>query len=171
MERAWAVRAGLGWIGRNGMLVNPKLGTFTFIGTLITTLELEPSKPIENHCGTCKRCTEACPTGAILENKTIDAQRCLSYQTIEKRGNIDNELIDLAENTLYGCDRCQLACPWNRFAHPHNHPELMPIEGIFEIDWTTISRSQFNKHLKFSPMQRAGLKKIKERYNQIIHHS
>ncbi len=167
LERYWAARAGLGWIGRNGMLVNPKLGTFSFIGTLITTLELEPSKPIENHCGTCKRCIEACPTKAILENKTINARRCLSYQTIEKRGKIDEELRELASNTLYGCDRCQLACPWNRFAHPHNHPELMPIEGIFEIDWTTISRSEFNKHLKFSPMQRAGLKKIKERYSQI----
>ena len=73
-----------------------------------------------------------------------------------------------AGNTLYGCDRCQLACPWNRFAHPHNHPELTPIDGIFEIDWTTISRSEFNKRLEFSPMQRAGLKKIKERYSQII---
>ena len=168
MERTWAVKAGLGWIGRNGMLVNPKLGTFTFIGTLITTLELEPNKPIENHCGTCKRCIDACPTGAILKNKTIDARRCLSYQTIEKRGEIDEELKELAGNTLYGCDRCQIACPWNRFAKPHNHPELMPIEGIFEIDWSTISRSEFNKHLKFSPMQRAGLKKIKSRYKQII---
>ena len=168
MERTWAVRAGLGWIGRNGMLVNPKLGTFTFIGTLITTLELEPSKPIENHCGTCKKCIEACPTKSILDNKTIDARRCLSYQTIEKRGEIDDELRELAGNTLYGCDCCQLACPWNRFAHPHNHPELEPIEGIFDIDWTTISRSEFNKRLKFSPMQRAGLKKIKERYTQII---
>ena len=168
MERTWAVKAGLGWIGRNGMLVNPKLGTFTFIGTLITTLELEPNKPIENHCGTCKRCIEACPTGAILKNKTIDARHCLSYQTIEKRGEIDEELKELAGNTLYGCDRCQIACPWNRFAKPHNHPELMPIEGIFEIDWSTISLSEFNKHLKFSPMQRAGLKKIKSRYKQII---
>jgi epoxyqueuosine reductase len=168
MERVWASKAGLGWIGRNGMLVNPKLGTFTFIGTLITTLELESSTPMENHCGTCKRCIEACPTNAIHKNKTIDARRCLSYQTIEKHGDMDEELFDLAGNTLYGCDRCQLVCPWNRFAKPHNHPELMPIDGIFEIDWSTISRSEFNKHLKFSPMQRAGLKKIKSRYNQII---
>ena len=171
MERAWAVRAGLGWIGRNGMLVNPKLGTFTFIGTLITTLELEPSRPMKNHCGTCKKCIEACPTGAILGNKTIDARRCLSYQTIEKRGDIDNELIDLAGNTLYGCDRCQLACPWNRFAKPHNHPELIQIDGIFNLDWTSMTRSEFNNRLKFSPMQRAGLKKIKSRYNQITTNS
>ena len=168
MERAWAVRAGLGWIGRNGMLVNPKFGTFTFIGTLITTLELEPNTPMENRCGTCKRCIEACPTGTILDNKTIDARRCLSYQTIEKRGEIDEELKELAGNTLYGCDRCQLVCPWNRFAHPHNHPELEPIEGIFNIDWKSMTRSEFSKQLKFSPMQRAGLKKIKLRYNQII---
>ena len=194
MERAWAVRAGLGWIGRNGMLVNPKFGTFTFIGTLITTLELEPSTPMENRCGTCRKCIEACPTGAIIEqqtltpsplglplkqgeniraqktylNRTIDARRCLSYQTIEKRGEIDEELRGLAANTLYGCDRCQLACPWNRFAHPHNHPELEPIEGIFDINWASMTRSEFGKRLKFSPMQRAGLKKIKERYRQII---
>lgn len=168
MERAWAVRAGLGWIGRNGMLVNPEFGTFTFIGTLITTLELEPSSPMENRCGTCMKCVEACPTKAILKNKTIDARRCLSYQTIEKRGEIDEELRELAGNTLYGCDRCQLACPWNRFAHPHNHPELEPIEGIFDIDWASMTRSEFNHQLKFSPMQRAGLKKIKDRYKQII---
>jgi epoxyqueuosine reductase len=169
MERAWAVRAGLGWIGRNGMLVNPRLGTFTFIGTLITTLALEPSEPMMNHCGRCRKCIEACPTGAILENKTIDARRCLSYQTIEKKGDIDIELTDAAENTLYGCDRCQLACPWNRFAKPHNHPELSPIEGIFELDWTVMSRSEFNRKLKFSPMQRVGLKKIRARYEQIIY--
>lgn len=171
MERAWAARAGLGWIGRSGMLVNPKFGTFTFIGTLITSLELESNKPIPNRCGTCRRCIEACPTKAIRHNHTIDARRCLSYQTIEKRGDIDDELINLAGNTLYGCDRCQLACPWNRFAKPHNHPELMPIDGIFTIDWDSMSRSVFNNRLKFSPMQRAGLKKIKSRYNQIIHNS
>lgn len=170
LERYWASRAGLGWIGRNGMLVNPKLGTFTFIGTLITSLDLEPNKEMGNRCGTCRRCVDACPTNAIL-NKTIDARRCLSYQTIEKRGDIDNELIEVAENTLYGCDRCQLACPWNRFAHPHNHLELEPIEEIFELDWTSMSRSEFNRKLKFSPMQRAGLKKIKARYEQIIHNS
>lgn len=170
LERYWATRAGLGWIGRNGMLVNPTLGTFTFIGTLITSLDLEPSREMENRCGTCSKCMDACPTKAIL-NKTIDARRCLSYQTIEKRGEIDNELIEMAGNTLYGCDRCQLACPWNRFAHPHNHPELEPIEGIFELDWASMTRSEFNRKLKFSPMQRAGLKKIKARYVQIIHNS
>lgn len=189
LERYWAARAGLGWIGRNGMLVNPKLGTFTFIGTLITSLELEPSEEMENRCGTCRKCIDACPTGAILNNPlplkqgeninaqqhtlknnlnyTIDARKCLSYQTIEKRGEVDNEIIEVAGNTLYGCDRCQLACPWNRFAHPHKHPELEPIEGIFEIDWASMSRSEFNRKLKFSPMQRAGLKKIKARYMQI----
>lgn len=167
LERYWASRAGLGWIGRNGMLVNPRLGTFTFIGTLITSLDLEPNKEMGNRCGTCRRCVDACPTNAIL-NKTIDARRCLSYQTIEKRGDIDNELIEVAKNTLYGCDRCQLACPWNRFAHPHNHLELEPIEEIFELDWASMSRSEFNRKLKFSPMQRAGLKKIKARYEQII---
>ena len=170
LERYWATRAGLGWIGRNGMLVNPTLGTFTFIGTLITSLDLEPSREMENRCGTCSKCMDACPTKAIL-NKTIDARRCLSYQTIEKRGEIDNELIEMAGNTLYGCDRCQLACPWNRFAHPHNHPELEPIEGIFELNWASMTRSEFNRKLKFSPMQRAGLKKIKTRYVQIIHNS
>ena len=169
MERAWAVRAGLGWIGRNGMLVNPRLGTFTFIGTLITTLALEPNEPMMNLCGRCRKCIEACPTGAIRENKTIDARRCLSYQTIEKKGDIDIELTNAAKNTLYGCDRCQLACPWNRFAKPHNHPELSPIEGIFELNWMVMSRSEFNRKLKFSPMQRAGLKKIRARYEQIIY--
>ena len=166
LERYWATRAGLGWIGKNGILVNPKLGTFTFIGTLITSLDLEASGEMENRCGTCRKCIDACPTGAIID-KTIDARKCLSYQTIEKRGEVDNELIEVAGNTLYGCDRCQLACPWNRFAQPHSHPELEPIEGIFELDWASMSRSEFNRKLKFNPMQRAGLKKIKARYMQI----
>lgn len=168
MERAWAVRAGLGWIGRNGMLVNPNFGTFTFIGTLITTLKLEASEPMSNRCGNCRRCIDACPTCAIRENRTIDARKCLSYQTVEKRGLIDEELLDKCGDTLYGCDRCQLACPWNRVAKPHNHDELQPIDGIFDMDWLAMTRSEFNRKLKFSPMQRAGLKKIRERYIQII---
>lgn len=167
LERYWAERAGLGWIGRSGMLINPKMGTYTFIGTLITTLELPGDSPMSNRCGRCRKCIEACPTKAIVNDAVLDARRCLSYQTIEKRGSVDESLLRIAGARLYGCDRCMQVCPWNRFAHPGDIEELAPVEGLFDLDWKKLTRGEFNRVLKYSPMQRAGYKKLRTRIDEI----
>lgn len=167
MERTWAVRAGLGWIGKSNMLINPTLGTFTFIGTLITSLELESDTPIASRCGRCTACIDNCPTQALIGAYHLDARKCLSYHTIESRAEVPQFDTTRANHTLYGCDACQLACPWNRFAQPHHTDELRPIEGIFNIEWSELTRSEFKKRFKFSPMQRAGYQKIRNRAKQI----
>lgn len=168
LERFWAERAGLGWIGRSGMLVNPRLGTYTLIGTLITTLVLPPDSPMPNCCGRCRRCVSACPTCAFIADGVIDARRCLSYQTIEKRGAVDGELLPLAGNTLYGCDRCMSICPWNRFAHPTDVVELQPVDGLFDADWQNLTRGEFNRMLRHNAMQRAGYRKLRARLDEIF---
>lgn len=168
MERSWAVRAGLGWIGRSGMLVNPRLGTYSFIGVMFTSAVIAPDTPTANRCGRCSRCVDACPTAAIdCGNSAIDARRCLSYLTIESREPLPEVLATQAGNILYGCDRCMEVCPWNRFSHPTAVSELQPVDGLFAIDWATIGRGEFNRRLKFSAMQRAGHKKVRDRALQI----
>lgn len=167
MERAWGEKAGLGWIGKSSLLVNPQFGTYTFIGTLISSLKLKPDTPMRNRCGNCNACINSCPTNALKNNYWLDARKCLSYHTIESRNVVPEYNSEIANSTLYGCDICQSVCPWNRFATPHHTPELNTINGLFEIDWETLTRSQFNRTLKLSAMQRAGYKKIRDRAKQI----
>ncbi len=169
LERVWAARAGLGWIGKNSMLINPKLGTHTFIGTLITSLTLEPDTPMASRCGNCHACIDACPTQALREPYIIDARNCVSFHTIESRNHAPQFNNPIADNTLFGCDCCHKICPWNRFSKPHNTAELMPIEGLFNIDWNNITRSEFKNRLKNSAMQRAGYQKLRDRARQIEH--
>lgn len=171
MERTWAVRAGLGWIGRSGMLVNPRLGTYTLIGIIFTSLHLPSAIPMPDRCGHCRRCLDACPTGAITDHRLVDASRCISYLTIEHRGEWHPSLAQQAGHRLYGCDSCMAACPWNRFAHPTTIDELRPIAGIFDIDWTQITRGDFKRLLGKSAMQRAGYRKIKDRAEYIARES
>lgn len=168
MERFWAERAGLGWIGKSGMLVNRKLGTYTFIGTLMTSLSFPSDSRQPNRCGDCHACIDVCPTAAIVADGVLDARRCLSYLTIEHRGGIPPELVESAGDTLYGCDRCMSVCPWNRFAAPHEIEQFNPTEGLFDMDWSEFSRSSYNRILKFSPMQRAGYRKLKNRVIEIL---
>lgn len=168
MERFWAQRAGLGWIGKSGMLVNQRLGTYTFIGTLITSLQFDSDTPQPNRCGRCHACLDACPTAAIVADGQIDARRCLSYLTIEHKGDIPPEFVAPAGDRLYGCDRCMSVCPWNRFAKPNDIEEFNPTEGLFEMDWQVFSRSDYNRVLKSSAMQRAGYRKLKNRVEQIL---
>lgn len=168
MERSWALRAGLGWIGRSGMLVNPRLGTYSFVGVMFTSAVVPPDTPMPNRCGRCGRCIAACPTAAIdAATSTIDAGRCISYLTIESRHPVPEKFLGPSSGILYGCDRCMEACPWNRFAHPTAVPELQPLGGIFSIDWTKIGRGEFNRLLKLSPMKRAGYRKLRERALQM----
>lgn len=163
LERSWAAKSGLGWIGKNGNLINKKKGSFFFLATLITDLELWPDNPLmQDYCGTCTRCIDACPTEAILPNKTLLASQCISYFTIElKSADLPEELSQKAENWIFGCDICQDVCPWNRFSKPNEHPEFKPAAEIIQFsikDWMQLGEEQFNTIFKESPLKRTKWK-------------
>jgi len=160
MDKAWAKRAGLGWVGKHTNLINRAIGSFFFIGELILDLELEPDGPITDYCGTCTRCLDACPTNAILPNRTLDSSACISYATIEHRGRLE---LPLAHNA-FGCDICQEVCPWNR-RPPEPHPAFAPRDEYrntpisdllrFEqADFSTLFRKSAIKRAKLAGMQR-----------------
>jgi len=165
LDRAWARRAGLGWIGRNSNLISRKAGSFVFIGEIILNLELEYNQvPESDFCGSCNRCLEACPTGAILDNRTIDSERCISYQTIENHGEITPELEGQLSGRVFGCDICQDVCPWNRKALNHHEPLFEPTRGLLELTsgmWSDLSKEEYKKLFIDSPVERAGFKKLK----------
>jgi epoxyqueuosine reductase len=165
LERSWAQRSGLGWIGKNGNLITRQSGSFFFIATLITDLELQYDDNFaKDYCGTCTRCIDACPTQAILPNKEIDGSRCISYFTIElKDALIPQEQKGKFENWLFGCDTCQDVCPWNRFAQPHTEPQLNPLPGLLNLstnDWEHMTEETFRTFFKNSPLQRTKFKGI-----------
>lgn len=160
LERVWAERAGLGWIGKNSLLLNRQLGSLTFIGTLMLNLELDYGTPVRPSCGTCTRCIDACPTGAIVAPKVVDARRCISYQTIENRGEIPEEIQRLMGNRVFGCDACIDACPWNVKVAPNHHPELAPREAILTYtaeQWQAMDEAQFSSIFRRSAVKRAKL--------------
>jgi epoxyqueuosine reductase len=167
-ERVWAEAAGLGWIGRNTCVINPKLGSWFFLGEIITNAELEPDAPIGDLCGTCTRCVDACPTDAIkmtadLEPYTVDATKCLSYLTIETRGEIDPALQPAVHTQLFGCDICQDVCPWNRKAAVSDDPAWQPREGLAFPPLETLLRmsdAEWSALIKDSAMKRAGLTRL-----------
>jgi epoxyqueuosine reductase len=157
MERAWAVRAGLGWIGKNSLLLNKDLGSFFFIGTLMLNVELDYATPLKSSCGGCTRCIEACPTRAIVWPKVVDARKCISYHTIENRGIIPDSIKPLIGNRVFGCDTCQDVCPWNVRVAPHNHQELAPRQAILSSsleDWTTLNEDRFAEIFRKSAVKR-----------------
>jgi epoxyqueuosine reductase len=170
LERDLARRAGLGWFGKNTNLLNPKLGSFFFLGALLLDLELETDAPFDtDHCGTCTRCMQACPTGAIVEPRVLDATKCLSYTTIELRGPIPESLREAQGHLLYGCDICQDVCPWNvKFARELSEPSLEPRAAISGKDTRTLARDilamdddPFRVAFRNSPMKRAKLRGLK----------
>ncbi len=165
LERSWATRSGLGWIGKNGNLITKESGSFFFIATLITDLELEYDDPFaKDYCGSCKRCMEACPTGAILPDKTINGSQCISYFTIElKDALIPGEMQGKFQNWMFGCDVCQDVCPWNRFSKPHSEPQFSPLPELLNLrtqDWEALTEEKFKKIFKKSPISRAKFKGI-----------
>ena len=156
LERELAQRAGLGWIGKNSMLINPKIGSAFFLAEILLGIELEPDDaPITDHCGTCTRCIQACPTQCILPNRTLDARRCISYLTIELKDNIPEELRPLMQDWIFGCDACQQACPWNRFS-PQADPAFEPKIPLPVLTSDLLLTSvEFNQRFKKSPIKRA----------------
>lgn len=158
LERALAAKAGLGWIGRNNCLINKELGSFCFIGILLTTRHYDNPEPVGNSCGNCHRCVDNCPAGA-LSSHNLDCRKCLSYRTIESKELLTAE--EAKHGVVFGCDRCQEACPWNRrFAKPHRHTEL----GTTEINIPDLTRSK----IKGTALSRAPLSKIKQNYDLCI---
>jgi epoxyqueuosine reductase len=159
LERAWAQRTGLGWVGKNGNLINRSIGSYFFIATLITDLELEYDDPYaKDYCGSCRKCIDACPTEAILPNKQINGSRCISYFTIElKDALIPDEMKGRFDNRAFGCDICQEVCPWNRFAQPHHEPQLQPLPEILNFttrDWEMLTEESFKRIFRHSPIKR-----------------
>jgi len=158
LERALAAKAGLGWIGKNSMLINRKLGSYIFIGEIIVNIELPHAEsPVNDGCGGCSYCIDACPTKAILPEKIIDANRCISYQTIENKGAIADEFTGQFKDWAFGCDICQEVCPWNRKVEPHNEPLFQPTPQLKEMspsDWEKISPEGFTELFKKSAIKR-----------------
>ena len=165
LDRAWAVRCGLGFIGKNTTLIHPKKGSFFFIGHLFLPIELaETGKTLSNHCGHCTKCLDACPTGALESPFHIDARKCISYLTIEYKGNLDGLDPNSFNGWMYGCDICQDVCPYNRFSLPNFEPQFQPSEplkAMRENDWKNLTKADFDTLFKHSAVQRAGFEGLK----------
>ncbi len=157
LDRYWAWRSGIGWIGRNTNLIIPHAGSFFFIGEILIDRPLVYDTPMTSHCGTCHRCLEACPTGALSDG-VLDARLCLSYLTIENRGEIPSETSESLGNCIYGCDRCQLACPHNKFATPTTIEDFSPSDSLLSMtqdDWTNLTPDDYRRLFKGSAVKRA----------------
>ncbi len=165
MDKAWAKRSGLGWIGKNANLINKQAGSYFFVSELILDLELVPDAPIQDFCGTCNKCIEECPTDAIVAPGQIDGSRCISYLTIELKNQlIPNEFKGKMDNWMFGCDVCMDVCPWNKFAKPNQTPQFKPNEELLKMnkqDWEEITEDIFQKLFEGSAIQRAQFKGIK----------
>ena len=164
-ERAWAKLSGLGWIGKNSLLINKNMGSYFFIAEIISDLDLEYDSPVSDMCGKCTRCIDACPTDAITKAQVIDAQKCISYLTIENKKEIPKELQKNMNGYIFGCDICQEVCPWNKFSTPHNEESFLPNKEIKKYrkkDWIELTEETFNVIFKGSAVKRAkysGLKR------------
>jgi epoxyqueuosine reductase len=166
LERSWAIKSGLGWVGKNGNLINKQSGSFFFIATLIVDLELEYDDPFaKDYCGSCTRCIDACPTDAILDNKVIDGSKCISYFTIElKDALLPDEMKNKFSNWMFGCDVCQEVCPWNRFSKPTKEVGFTPIPQILNYtkeNWQEVTEETFKEVFKNSPLMRSKFEGIK----------
>lgn len=165
MERQWAQKAGLGWIGKNSLLLNRQQGSFFFLAELIIDLEVRPDPPItQDYCGTCTKCIDACPTDAIVEPGVVNGSQCISYLTIELKESIPDTFKGQFENWAFGCDICQDVCPWNRFSKPHKEPRFDPhpdLQDFSSRDWTEMTEETFGKVFRKSPLKRAKFSGIK----------
>ena len=165
LDKAWAAKSGLGWVGKNSNLLSKQVGSFFFIAELIVDLELDFDAPVTDHCGSCTACIDACPTEAITEPYVVDGSKCISYFTIELKDQIPTEFSGKFDDWMFGCDVCQDVCPWNRFSKPHNEPLFNPNPELLSMskkDWEEITQEVFSEIFKKSPVKRtkfAGLKR------------
>ncbi len=163
LERVWAQRSGLGWIGKNSLLLNRGMGSFFFIAELILDLELTADPPIADYCGDCTRCIDSCPTEAITPYQ-VDASKCISYFTIELKDEIPPEHQGRFEDWIFGCDICQDVCPWNNFARAHQEADFKPLDDLFLMNkdhWEKLSEEEFQRLFKHSALKRSGYKGLK----------
>ena len=163
MERQWAAKSGLGWLGKNTLLINKGQGSYFFLAELIIDLELEPDGPIKDYCGTCTRCIDACPTDAITPYE-VDANKCISYLTIELKDQIPDSFQGKMDNWVFGCDICQEVCPWNRFSKPHSEPTFHPKNELLELfnnNWQDLTEEVFRSVFKGSAVKRTKLEGLK----------
>ncbi|KRD10786.1 epoxyqueuosine reductase [Flavobacterium sp. Root901] len=165
LDKAWAAKSGLGWIGKNSNLITQKVGSFYFIAELILDLDLEYDHAVTDHCGSCTACIDACPTQAILAPYIVDGSKCISYYTIELKENIPDDMKGKFDDWMFGCDTCQDVCPWNRFSKPHSEPLFNPNPDLISFskkEWSEITEETFQKVFKNSPIKRTkfdGLKR------------
>ena len=165
LERDWARRSGLGWVGKNTLLINPKIGSYFFLCEIICDLDLSYDHPIKDHCGTCTRCIEACPTDAISEKGYImDGSKCISYLTIELKNEIPEAFSGQMENWMFGCDICQQVCPWNRFSVQHSEEKFIPKDQLLQMskrEWEEITEAVFDQLFEGSAVKRAKFNGLK----------
>jgi len=164
LDKAWAEKSGLGWIGKHSNLINKQQGSYFFIGELIVDLELETDGPIKDYCGSCTKCIDACPTEAIIQPYVVDGSKCISYLTIELKDQIlPTEFKGKMDNWMFGCDICQQVCPWNKFSIQHEEPWFNPNERLLNFtkkEWEELSKDTFNEVFKKSPVKRAKFEGI-----------
>ncbi|MCQ2321762.1 MAG: tRNA epoxyqueuosine(34) reductase QueG [Bacteroidales bacterium] len=172
MERAWAARCGLGFIGKNTCLIHPKKGSFLFIGQILLPIDIEPvGNIIPNHCGRCTRCIDACPTGALIAPFHLDARKCLSYLTIEYKGDLNHTAAKHCKEQIYGCDICQDVCPYNRFSLPNHEIAFQPSDELLSMhksDWLQMDKVTFDKLFNKSAVKRAGFEGLKRNVENAI---
>ncbi|MBB3124188.1 MULTISPECIES: tRNA epoxyqueuosine(34) reductase QueG [Mesoflavibacter] len=168
LDKAWAAKSGLGWIGKHSNLLSQKTGSFYFIAELIIDLELDYDNPTTDHCGTCTACIDACPTQAIVEPYVVDGSKCISYFTIELKDELPSNMKDKFDDWMFGCDVCQDVCPWNRFSKPHNEPLFNPHPELLSMtknDWQDITKDVFNKLFKKSAVKRTKFSGLQRNIN------
>jgi len=164
MEKAWAAKSGLGWIGKNTNLISQKVGSFYFLAEIIVDLEFEYDSPVTDHCGSCTACIDSCPTGALVKPYEIDASKCISYLTIELKDEIPSEFNGKMDNWAFGCDVCQDVCPWNRFSRKHNEPLFNPNQEMMKMEkkeWEELTEETFEVIFKNSAVKRTKYKGLK----------
>lgn len=164
MDKVWAKRSGLGWIGKHTNLINKEQGSWFFIAEFISDLELSYDAPVTDHCGTCTACIDACPTEAIVEPYVVDGSKCISYFTIELKGSIPDSVAGQFDNWAFGCDICQEVCPWNRFSKPHNEPLFNPHEKLLQMnsqEWEEITEEVFREIFRKSAVKRTKFEGLK----------